>query len=209
MELLFLLLIELYVYIRLCLYSVLNIIVSSMARLPIPGSDDGTWGNLLNDFLQVEHNPDGTLKASGTLAGKAAATHAATHGSAGSDPVTPSAIGAVTTSGGGRETTGTQTATGVNTTVTLANGNVQQLTLGASTTISLTGAAAGVACSLSLYIIQDGVGSRTITWPASIKWPGGVAPSLSTAAGKIDLIVLETLDGGTVWFGARAGADYR
>lgn len=33
-----------------------------MARLPIPGEDDGTWGNVLNDFLTVEHNSDGTLK---------------------------------------------------------------------------------------------------------------------------------------------------
>ena len=32
------------------------------ARLPVPGSDDGTWGTLLNDFLTVEHNGDGTLK---------------------------------------------------------------------------------------------------------------------------------------------------
>lgn len=33
-----------------------------MARLPIPGSDNGTWGAVLNDFLDVEHNPDGTLR---------------------------------------------------------------------------------------------------------------------------------------------------
>ncbi len=32
-----------------------------MARLPIPGSDDGTWGTILNDFLDVSHNQDGTL----------------------------------------------------------------------------------------------------------------------------------------------------
>src|SRR5664280_777790 len=42
-----------------------------MTRLPTPGQDDGTWGNILNDFLTVEHNPDGTLKASGSLASKA------------------------------------------------------------------------------------------------------------------------------------------
>jgi hypothetical protein len=42
-----------------------------MSRLPSPGSDDGVWGGVLNDFLLVEHNTDGTLKASGTLAGKA------------------------------------------------------------------------------------------------------------------------------------------
>ncbi|HSD56026.1 MAG TPA: hypothetical protein VLA92_02635 [Candidatus Saccharimonadales bacterium] len=31
-----------------------------MARLPVPGDDSGTWGTLLNDFLSVEHNTDGT-----------------------------------------------------------------------------------------------------------------------------------------------------
>lgn len=42
-----------------------------MTRLPIPGADDGTWGSLLNDFLSVEHNTDGSLKTSGSLATKA------------------------------------------------------------------------------------------------------------------------------------------
>ena len=35
-----------------------------MARLPIPGSDSGTWGAVLNDFLAQSHNTDGTLKDS-------------------------------------------------------------------------------------------------------------------------------------------------
>src|SRR5579884_13025 len=33
-----------------------------MGRLPTPGGDDGTWGQVLNDFLNVEHNNDGSLK---------------------------------------------------------------------------------------------------------------------------------------------------
>ena len=33
-----------------------------MARLPVPGSDDGTWGDILNEYLLVEHNSDGTQK---------------------------------------------------------------------------------------------------------------------------------------------------
>ncbi len=33
-----------------------------MARLPVPGSDGGVWGQVLNEFLGVEHNADGTLK---------------------------------------------------------------------------------------------------------------------------------------------------
>lgn len=34
------------------------------ARLPVPGNDDGTWGTILNQFLQVSHNGDGTLQTS-------------------------------------------------------------------------------------------------------------------------------------------------
>jgi len=39
------------------------------ARLPVPGSDSGTWGAILNEFLSVEHASDGTLKlrTDGTL----------------------------------------------------------------------------------------------------------------------------------------------
>ena len=33
-----------------------------MARLPQPGSDNGTWGNILNDYLLQAHKSDGTLK---------------------------------------------------------------------------------------------------------------------------------------------------
>ena len=36
-----------------------------MARLPISGSDDGTWGDILNTYLGVAHNNDGTLKPVG------------------------------------------------------------------------------------------------------------------------------------------------
>ncbi len=32
-----------------------------MARLPTVGGDTGNWGTILNQFLQVEHNADGTL----------------------------------------------------------------------------------------------------------------------------------------------------
>lgn len=33
-----------------------------MARLPVPGSDENTWGDVLNDFLLASHNANGTLK---------------------------------------------------------------------------------------------------------------------------------------------------
>jgi hypothetical protein len=33
-----------------------------MTRLPQVGADDNNWGNVLNDYLSVSHNDDGTLK---------------------------------------------------------------------------------------------------------------------------------------------------
>ncbi|MEO8785313.1 MAG: hypothetical protein ABI221_03370, partial [Candidatus Saccharimonadales bacterium] len=38
-----------------------------MPRLPVPGDDTGTWGNILNGFLSVELNGDGTLKKAGAI----------------------------------------------------------------------------------------------------------------------------------------------
>jgi len=42
-----------------------------MSRLPVPGDDVDVWGEILNDFLSVEHNSDGTLKLASTIAAKA------------------------------------------------------------------------------------------------------------------------------------------
>lgn len=41
-----------------------------MARLPKPGGDHNQWGDILNDFLKVEHNDDGSLKANAAIAAK-------------------------------------------------------------------------------------------------------------------------------------------
>ena len=38
-----------------------------MARLPSVGGDNGNWGEVLNEFLEVGHNSDGTLKDSDKL----------------------------------------------------------------------------------------------------------------------------------------------
>jgi hypothetical protein len=66
-----------------------------MARLPIPGSDDGTWGDILNAFLSVEHNSDGTLKTSGSL-GDYAPTNNPTFTGSVTVPTPSSATDAVT-----------------------------------------------------------------------------------------------------------------
>lgn len=40
-----------------------------VARLPTPGSDNGNWGDILNNFLGVAHATDGTLKDAAIIAG--------------------------------------------------------------------------------------------------------------------------------------------
>ena len=48
-----------------------------MARLPISGGDDNTWGEILNEFLSVEHNADGTQKSLSITKGGTGAPNAA------------------------------------------------------------------------------------------------------------------------------------
>lgn len=91
-----------------------------------------------------------------------------------------------------------QSATGSGGTlaVSFASGNIVNLTLNASTTVTLAGHVVG---TYIFQITQGGVGSYTLTWPASVKWSGGTAPTLTTTVGKTDIITL--YHDGTSFFG--------
>jgi hypothetical protein len=54
----------------------------------------------------------------------------------------------------------------------------------------------------TLQVVQDGTGSRTVTWPASFDWGSAGAPTLSTGANKVDLVTLLCLDASTPKFRA-------
>ena len=66
--------------------------------------------------------------------------------------------------------------------------------------------ASGTAYGFSLKVIQD-ASARTISWPASVDWPGGTAPTLSTGSGEVDVFTFFTTDGGTTYYGFSAGKD--
>ena len=68
-------------------------------------------------------------------------------------------------------------------------------------------AGSGYSSSFTLKVTQDGTGSRTISWPASVDWAGGTAPTLSTGANDVDVFVFFTVDGGTTYYGFTAGQD--
>ena len=67
-------------------------------------------------------------------------------------------------------------------------GNKHKVTLTGNPTFTFT--SPGGACDLTLKLVQDATGSRTVTWPASAKWPDGTAPVLSTGANAIDIVNL-------------------
>jgi hypothetical protein len=54
--------------------------------------------------------------------------------------------------------------------------------------------------TINWFITQDASGGRTMTWPASFKWPGGVKGVLSTAAGTRDLLVATYLAAAGAWY---------
>jgi len=93
-------------------------------------------------------------------------------------------------------------------TLNRANGGAQTVTLTGTCTITLTGVTGGQVTNLDLILTQDGTGSRSVVWPASVKWAGGAAPTLSTAVGAVDRIVLTTYNGGVTWFGDVRGKAY-
>lgn len=95
--------------------------------------------------------------------------------------------------------------TGTAYTIDLANGSVQYLTLTGNCTYTFPTPVAGK--SFILIQKQDGTGSRTVTWPASVDWPGATAPILTSTASKADKFVFTAIDGSN-WLGSVAGQNY-
>ncbi len=80
--------------------------------------------------------------------------------------------------------------------ILFASGNIVNLTLNASTTLTFSGHVIG---TYIIQVTQGGTGSYTLTYPASVKWSGGVAPTLTTTVGKTDILTF--YHDGTSFFG--------
>lgn len=72
-------------------------------------------------------------------------------------------------------------------TVTWSNGNDQTVTLTANTSFNFVAPniSTGTVAHLNL-LIQTGSGSFTASWPSSVKWPSGSAPTITTGSSKAD-----------------------
>lgn len=78
---------------------------------------------------------------------------------------------------------------GTTVTFNLALSDWQIVTLGGNRTLAISNPTAGQ--QFTIQLVQDGAGSRTVTWFNGIKWQGGAAPTLSTTAGKIDVFTFK------------------
>lgn len=95
-------------------------------------------------------------------------------------------------------------------TLDIENGNVFEVELDENvTTLTISNPpASGKAGAFTLILKQDATGSRTVTWPGSVKWAGGTAPTLTTDANAIDILTFVTTDAGTTWYGFVGGLDF-
>jgi len=81
----------------------------------------------------------------------------------------------------------TALTSGATITMDMDNNNFYSVTLDTNATFANpTNTTAGQAGSI--FITQDGTGSRTASWGTNWKFAGGTAPTLSTAAGSVDRI---------------------
>ena len=176
-----------------------------MARLPVPGSDTGTWGDILNSFLEVSLNGDGSLqtlslqnaggvtKVNGKTPVSGAVTLAASD-IAGVALLSGAAFtGAVSTAGtltaslaivGGVSTL----ADGANIAVNVSLGNHFRVTLGGNRTLSNPSNPTD-AQKIIVEVIQDATGSRTLAFGTAYSFGSGLpSPTLTTTANKRDFL---------------------
>ena len=95
-------------------------------------------------------------------------------------------------------------------TLPLNSGNLFTCSLNANITtltISNTPSSSGVSCGFTLIFTADGT-ARTITWPASVKWPANTAPTLTSTNNKKDVLSFLSTDNGTSWLGFVGGQNY-
>jgi len=92
-----------------------------------------------------------------------------------------------------------------NTAINFENGNVQTVTVGGNCEFSFSNPPASGKAGTVTLVITNG-GAHTTTFAAPVKWPGNVAPSLSSSG--IDILSFLTTDGGTNIYGFVGGINF-
>ena len=120
--------------------------------------------------------------------------------------VTADANGVVGLVDGVTENSETVTSTTNATTCDMQTGTFFKHVLTENTTFTFSNpAASGSVTSFVLKLVQDASASGfTVTWPITVDWADGTAPTLTATADAIDVFTFYTDDGGTTWSGVVA-----
>lgn len=107
------------------------------------------------------------------------------------------------------ETVSSPTISAGTLTLNLETSNIFTVSLNAAiTTLTISNPpASGSGGSFTLIFTADGT-ARAVTWPASIKWAGGTAPTITSTSGKVDSFAFFSSDGGTNWQGYVGGQNF-
>lgn len=161
-------------------------------------SSDGVPTLVLDDGDPAANRAWSSAKVSSELAYKADDASVTAALATKSPSASPTFTGAIEHSGSQRS----NVVAMANNTVDCSAGNYFIRTISGNATFTFSNVPASCAYSFTLELTHT---SGTITWPAAVRWPGGLAPTLTT--GKTHLFMFVTDDGGTRWRGA-ALADY-
>ncbi len=128
-----------------------------------------------------------------------------------SKAVTADANGVVSFDNGTIEESTSVTSSSNAATLNLRDGNVFEHTLTENVTYTFSNpASSGKVSSFVLKIKQDSSASGyTVTFPSSVDFVGGTAPTLTATANAIDTFVIFTTDGGTIYNLLVAGQDIK
>lgn len=168
-----------------------------MARLPVPGDDKGTWGDILNTYLQVAHEDDGSLKSiDPALVGLENVDNT----SDADKPISDSTQAALDEKADItdlsvtiEENVSTIAATGSTETLSW-NTPVHDITLDQNCAVTFSNIAAGKSITVVVR------GAFLLTWPATVKWPDMTEPDYTGPA----VYTFMSTDGSEV-FGFQAG----
>ena len=178
--------------------------IPSTANLNLSGCNVINTGTYYGSGAGLTSIPGGNV--TGTVA---TATTAGTVTTAAQPNIT--SVGTLTTltiSGKINEIMNTVTATVGTTTLDLSTNSVYKIVMAANTTLAFSNPpSSGTEQSFKLYANTNN-GSNTITWPASVKWQGGQAPTQTTTANKTDVYSFSTNDGGTTYFAYVSGLNF-
>jgi hypothetical protein len=93
---------------------------------------------------------------------------------------------------------------GTTITFDMATSPIHRVTLGGNRTLAVSNVATSQA--FVVILLQDGSGSKLVSWWAGIKWVNATAPTLTTTANRYDIFAF--IYDGTNYYGSIVGQNY-